>query len=73
LVKSTFIKAKTPLMYKISEDREDLCSEFFNSQNKELQDKDIDLRAVTRQRIAGIYYMVHFNSCFAQCARKEIW
>jgi AcrR family transcriptional regulator len=52
------ISAKTPLMYKISEDREDLGSEFFKLSDKELQDRDIDLRAVTGLLIAGIYYMV---------------
>jgi AcrR family transcriptional regulator len=52
------ISTKSPMIYKISEDRERLGSEFFKLSDKELQDKDIDLRAVTGLLIAGIYYMV---------------
>ena len=52
------ISKKTKLMYEVCEDRERLGSRFFALSDKELQGKEIDLRAVTALLVAGIYYMV---------------
>lgn len=52
------ISEKTKIMYEVCEDRERLGSSFFALSDKELQGKDIDLRAVSGLLVAGIYYMV---------------
>jgi AcrR family transcriptional regulator len=52
------ISQKTEIMHEVCEDRERLGSKFFALSDKELQGKDIDLRAVSGLLVAGIYYMV---------------
>ncbi|GAA3654575.1 TetR/AcrR family transcriptional regulator [Flavivirga jejuensis] len=52
------ISQKTEIMYEVCEERERLGSKFFALSDKELQGKDIDLRAVSGLLVAGIYYMV---------------
>lgn len=52
------ISQKNQVINEISEDRERFGSVFFKLADKELNGKDIDLRAVTSLLMGGIYYMV---------------
>lgn len=52
------ISKKTKIMYEVCEDRERLGATVLEMTDKELQDKDIDIRAVSALLVAGIYYMV---------------
>jgi AcrR family transcriptional regulator len=52
------ISKKTKIMYEVCEEREHLGSKVFELTDKELQGRNIDIRAVTALLVAGIYYMV---------------
>ena len=52
------ISKKTKIMYEVCEEREHLGSKVFELTDKELQGRNIDIRAVTTLLVAGIYYMV---------------
>jgi len=52
------ISQRSQIMFQVCEEREQLSSKFFAITDKELKDKDIDLRAVVGLLVAGIYYMV---------------
>jgi AcrR family transcriptional regulator len=52
------ISQKSQIMYEVCEERERLGKHFFALADKELKDKNIDLRAVAALLVAGIYYMV---------------
>ncbi|QTE23552.1 TetR/AcrR family transcriptional regulator [Polaribacter cellanae] len=52
------ISQKSKIMYEVCEDRERLGSKIFELIDKDLQDSDIDIRAISALLVAGIYYMV---------------
>jgi AcrR family transcriptional regulator len=52
------ISESTQIMKEVCEERELLSKVFFALSDKELKDKDIDLRAVSALLVAGIYYLV---------------
>ncbi|MDO6603965.1 TetR/AcrR family transcriptional regulator [Arenibacter palladensis] len=52
------ISKTTKIMYEVCEEREHLGSKVFELTDKELQGRNIDIRAVTALLVAGIYYMV---------------
>lgn len=52
------ISTKTEVMYEVCDERERYGSKIFELTDIELQDKDIDIRAVSALLVAGIYYMV---------------
>ena len=52
------ISKKTKIMYEVCNDRERLGSKVFEIVDRELEGKNIDIRAVTALLIAGVYYMV---------------
>ena len=52
------ISQRSQIMYEVCEERERLGSHFFTLADKELEGKNIDLRAVAGLLVAGIYYMV---------------
>ena len=52
------ISKKTKIMYEVCEEREHLASTIFELTDKELEGKNIDIRAVSALLVAGIYYMV---------------
>lgn len=52
------ISQRTEIMYQVCEEREKLSKAFFALSDKELEGKNIDLRAVAGLLVAGIYYMV---------------
>ncbi len=52
------ISKKTKIMYEVCEDREHLGSKIFELTDKELEGKNIDIRAISALLVAGIYYMV---------------
>lgn len=45
-------------MYKVCNDRERLGSKVFELVDRELEGKNIDIRAVSALLVAGVYYMV---------------
>ena len=52
------ISQKSNIMHQVSEERELMGSKIFSLTDKEFQDKDIDVRAISALLVAGIYYMV---------------
>ncbi|AWG22883.1 TetR family transcriptional regulator [Flavobacterium faecale] len=52
------ISKKTKIMYEVCEERERLASTIFKLTDKELEGKNIDIRAVSALLVAGVYYMV---------------
>jgi len=52
------ISKKTKIMHEVCEDRERLGSKIFELTDKELEGKNIDIRAVSALLVAGLYYMV---------------
>jgi AcrR family transcriptional regulator len=52
------ISKSTQIMKEVCEEREELSKVFFKLSDKELEGKDIDLRAVSALLVAGIYYLV---------------
>lgn len=52
------ISEKSPIMSHVARSREKLSSFFFPFADKELEGKDLDLRAVSSLLVAGIYYLV---------------
>ncbi|MBJ7880401.1 TetR/AcrR family transcriptional regulator [Gelidibacter salicanalis] len=52
------ISKKTKVMYEVCNDRERLGSKVFELVDRELEGKNIDVRAVSALLVAGIYYMV---------------
>ncbi|MGY4539474.1 AcrR family transcriptional regulator [Mucilaginibacter sp. UYNi724] len=52
------ISESTEIMREVCEEREQLSKSFFALSDKELEGKDIDLRAVSALLVAGIYYLV---------------
>lgn len=52
------ISKKTDIMYEVCNDRERLGSRIFELTDKELEGRDIDIRAISALLVAGIYYMV---------------
>ncbi|GAF02297.1 TetR/AcrR family transcriptional regulator [Saccharicrinis fermentans] len=52
------ISKKTQIMYEVCEDRERLGSKIFELTDKELEEKNIDIRAISALLVAGVYYMV---------------
>ncbi|HMI04657.1 MAG TPA: hypothetical protein VK541_19355, partial [Pedobacter sp.] len=52
------ISEGTKIMKEVCEERELLSKIFFRLSDKELEGKDIDLRAVSALMVAGIYYLV---------------
>jgi AcrR family transcriptional regulator len=52
------ISTKSKIMYEVCQEREDLGTKVFELADKELNNKDKDVRAVTALLVAGIYYMV---------------
>lgn len=52
------ISESTQIMKEICEERELLSKVFFSLSDKELKDRDIDLRAISALLVAGIYYLV---------------
>ncbi|MBU2903450.1 TetR/AcrR family transcriptional regulator [Arenibacter algicola] len=52
------ISTKSKIMYEVCQEREHLGTKVFELTDKELNNKDIDVRAVTALLVAGIYYMV---------------
>lgn len=52
------ISKKTKIMYEVCDDRERLGSKFFELTDKELEGKNIDIRAISALLVAGIYYLV---------------
>lgn len=52
------ISESTEIMKEVCEERELLSKLFFALSDKELEGKDIDLRAVSALLVAGIYYLV---------------
>lgn len=52
------ISEKSDIMSHVTQTRERLSSLFFSFSDKELEGKDIDLRAISSLLVAGIYYLV---------------
>jgi DNA-binding transcriptional regulator YbjK len=52
------ISESSRIMKEICDEREQLSQLFFELSDKELKDKDIDLRAVSALLVAGVYYLV---------------
>jgi AcrR family transcriptional regulator len=52
------ISQKSNIMHQVSEERELMGFKIFSLTDKEFQDKDIDVRAISALLVAGIYYMV---------------
>ncbi|RZK38348.1 MAG: TetR/AcrR family transcriptional regulator [Pedobacter sp.] len=52
------ISQSTQIMKEVCEERELLSKHFFKLSDKELEGKDIDVRAVSALLVAGIYYLV---------------
>lgn len=52
------ISQRSQIMKEINDERELLSKDFFALSDKELEGKDIDLRAVSALLVAGIYYLV---------------
>ena len=52
------ISQRSQIMFEVCEERELIGSHFFALADKELEGKNIDLRAVSALLVAGIYYMV---------------
>lgn len=52
------ISQRSQIMKEINDEREHLSKDFFALSDKELEGKDIDLRAVSALLVAGIYYLV---------------
>lgn len=55
------ISQSTQLMKEVSEEREKVSQHFFALADRELQENDIDLRAITAMLVAGIYYLVLYS------------
>jgi AcrR family transcriptional regulator len=52
------ISQRSQIMYEVCEERERLGDRFFELADKELENTDVDLRAVAGLLVGGIYYMV---------------
>jgi AcrR family transcriptional regulator len=52
------ISQRSQIMYEVCEERERLGDGFFELADKELENTDVDLRAVAGLLVGGIYYMV---------------
>ncbi|WP_257666368.1 TetR/AcrR family transcriptional regulator [Parapedobacter tibetensis] len=52
------ISERTEIMYDVCEEREKLSKAFFALSDKELDGKDVDLRAIAALLVGGIYYLV---------------
>lgn len=52
------ISQRSQIMFQVCEEREELGSRFFALTDKELKNKDIDLRAIVGLLVAGIYHLV---------------
>jgi AcrR family transcriptional regulator len=52
------ISQRSQIMYEVCEERERLGDRFFELADKELENTDVDLRAIAGLLVGGIYYMI---------------
>ncbi|WP_289023766.1 TetR/AcrR family transcriptional regulator [uncultured Salegentibacter sp.] len=52
------ISENSNIMDQVSQERENMGAKIFSLADKDFQDKDIDIRAISALLVAGIYYMV---------------